>query len=102
MADLTVARTILAQLGGNRFRAMTGSTDFVGSDNSLAFRVRGRTKNRINKCRVTLNGKDLYDIEFYRYSPTRGTLTEVASVADIYNDQLQDVFTQYTGLDTHL
>jgi hypothetical protein len=31
MTDMTVARTILDQLGGARFVAMTGAREFVGS-----------------------------------------------------------------------
>jgi len=35
MADLTVAKTILEQLGGELFVAMTGAKNFVGTEDSL-------------------------------------------------------------------
>jgi hypothetical protein len=31
MTDMTVSQTILSQLGGKRFIAMTGSKNFVGA-----------------------------------------------------------------------
>lgn len=39
MTDMTVSQTILSQLGGNRFIAMTGSKNFVGSDDALSFKL---------------------------------------------------------------
>jgi hypothetical protein len=47
MTDLTVAKTILAQLGGERFVMMTGATNFVGGADSLAFRVGSNPKRVI-------------------------------------------------------
>jgi len=37
MSDLTVAQTILEQLGGREFVLLTGSRSFVGGDNFLSF-----------------------------------------------------------------
>jgi hypothetical protein len=43
---------------------------------------------------------DLYDVEFIA---ARGTnIKTVAKVKGVYNDQLQQVFTQHTGLYTRL
>ena len=39
MANLQVANTILAQLGGGHFLVMTGAKNLVGSDNSLSMRL---------------------------------------------------------------
>lgn len=39
MAELTVAKTILEQLGGSRFLALTGSRNLVGDDTSLTMRL---------------------------------------------------------------
>jgi hypothetical protein len=39
MTDMTVSQTILSQLGGNRFIAMTGSKNFVESDGALSFKL---------------------------------------------------------------
>jgi hypothetical protein len=48
MTDMTVARTILDQLGGARFVAMTGAREFVGSADSLTFKV--STRSASPKC----------------------------------------------------
>ena len=39
MTDMTVARSILDQLGGARFVAMTGARELVGSADSLTFKI---------------------------------------------------------------
>ena len=41
MRPMEVANTILEQLGGRQFQAMTGASQFVGSKNSLSFRLPG-------------------------------------------------------------
>jgi hypothetical protein len=53
MTDLTMARTALAQLGGERFVMMTGATSFIGSADSLTFKLGGNPK-RVTHVRVTL------------------------------------------------
>ena len=35
MSNMTVAKTILEQLGGNKFRMMTGAKNFMGFSNGL-------------------------------------------------------------------
>lgn len=99
MTDLTVAQTILAQLGGSRFTAMTGAKDFVGSDVALNFRF-PKAKDGINRARVVLNPGDTYDVVFYRQRGTKLAMTDC--ICGVYADQLQETFTRYTGLDTHL
>ena len=61
--DRRVAETILSQLGGNRFRVMTGAKNFAATDNSLRMRI-GRNKTNANYMEVSLNMLDLYDITF--------------------------------------
>jgi hypothetical protein len=94
-----VASTILQQLGGNKFIAMTGAKYLAKDKNSFQFRL-PRAKDGINFVKITLNGKDLYDIDFGRISGTNYKI--IKQVNDIYFDQLQEIFTQYTGLYTHL
>lgn len=99
--DMTVANTILAQLGGNRFRAMTGARNFVGSADTLSFHVSGKGKNgSVTAMRVTLNPLDLYTVTALRIRGTK--VTEVEVVDGVYFDQLQNVFTSMTGLYTRL
>jgi hypothetical protein len=90
--DMTVSKTILQQLGGNRFIAMTGAKMFVGDANSLRFRIARRIVV------VRLDPSDTYTVEVLN-----GRTGNVqAALSNVYNDQLQAVFTKLTGLDTHL
>ncbi len=98
-----VAREILQQLGGNKFIAMTGARNFVDGGKFLQFKL-PKAKDGINFVKITLNSMDTYDMEFGRIRKVGGELTyKVVSTADgIYNDQLQEIFTRYTGLYTKL
>jgi hypothetical protein len=98
---LTVANTILEQLGGNRFLAMTGAKNLLGGENFLAFGLPGTmTTKGINKVRITLNGFDTYDVEGFKI---RGTRVEpIAFRQDVHAENLRETFTRMTGLDTHL
>lgn len=101
-ADLTIARTILEQLGGRRFVAMTGARSIVAGPNFLAFKLPSYfAKNGINAIRITLDAaRDLYRVEF---SKLRGLkITPVATHEGIYFDGLAAVFTAETGLVTTL
>lgn len=98
-----VAKTILTQLGGNRFAAMTGAKNFVGSPDALSFTLPGGggfCRDGINVVRVVLTPADLYDVEFSR---RRGsTVKTVKKVEAIFFDQLRLTFEQATGLRTSL
>lgn len=100
--DLMVAKTILEQLGGNRFRVMTGARDFVGSAKGLSFRLPGgggHTKQGINYVQIALVG-DLYTMGFYK---VRGiNIKEIAEVSHISDENLRETFTHHTGLDCTL
>ena len=99
LTESQVAKTILQQLGGNRFIAMTGAKNFGSSRNSLQFKI-GRNSKSISHVIVTLKSSDLYDVEFIRI---RGTSRKVVKkLRGIYADQLQQMFTKYTGLRTRL
>ena len=95
------AREILRQLGGNKFIAMTGAKHFVKDDakKMISFKIGSNSMN-INYVRITLNGMDTYDMEFLRVRA--GKITIVSKDKGVYNDQLQSVFTEHTGLNTHL
>jgi len=94
MTDLTVAKTIKNQIG-TKACFMYGAKNFVGSETSLTFRI-GRNAINCNCIRITLNGLDLYDIE---YLAIRGvTVKEKATSSNVYNDQLNEVISSVTGL----
>lgn len=94
-----IAKEILNQLGGNRFIAMTGSKKFGADKNSLSMKLR-HNKSGANYLRITLNVMDTYDMEFIS---VRGASRIVKKKLEgIYNDQLQAMFTDVTGLYTSL
>lgn len=95
----SVAKEILSQLGGNRFVAMTGAKNLVDGGKYLAFKL-PRAKGGINYVKVTLTSMDLYDLEFGRIRNMEYKV--VKELKGIYNDQLQSIFTQVTGLHTRL
>ncbi len=62
---MSIAKTILSQLGGSKFVAMTGAKNLVSGANSLQFSV-GRNAIKASKVRITLDGDDTYTVEFFR------------------------------------
>ena len=106
----SVPQTILAHLGGGRFVVMTGASQFLSSTEkcgTLIFRLPGKpgfVKNRINRVKVSLNASDLYDIEFTHIAgpKRRFAVTVVKSLENLFSVDLQETFTEITGLDTHL
>ena len=92
-----IAKDIVDQLGGRRFQAFVGAKKFLIDGKALFFKI-GRNHKKINGIKIYYNHLDLYDIEFLRVSKNG---TKVAKkVKNIYNDQLQDIFTKYTGMYT--
>lgn len=96
-----IAQTILDQLGGNRFIAMTGAKNLVAGSNMLQFDIGRGAINKANKVRVTLQSSDTYMVEFF-YLRGVNCRTIGSAINGVYADQLQNVFTKETGLDTHL
>lgn len=97
--SLNIARTIIEQLGGNRFKVMTGANNFTVSKSAVSFHFKGSRK--VNACRIELNGNDLYDLTFCKLGG-KALYKEISSAYDIYNDQLEEIFTKHTSLYTRL
>lgn len=97
---MEVANTILQQLGGNRFKAMTGAKSFIGSPSALRFNLpTGSTKNKANAVRIELTADDDYRVRFYA---VRGANIKTVSIHEgIYADDLQSLIEEQTGLATH-
>ena len=94
-----VAKTILQQLGGNKFIAMTGAKNFGSSRNSLQFKI-GKNSKSISHVTITLKSSDLYDVEFIRM---RGVNRKVVKkLKGVYADQLGTMFKKYTGMNVRL
>lgn len=108
---MSVANIIYGQLGGSKFAAMTGSKPIRCDDNGITFKLT-KNKSGANELKITLNGLDLYDIEFSKHSyPRLNTKTYewmpekkkvIKEYKDIYCDQLEELFTEVTGLYTRL
>jgi len=95
------AGVVLQQLGGNKFIAMTGASEFVKDEKRAlcCFKI-GRNCKGVNYIKIRLNSMDTYDMEFVYIRSNKITVKSEAK--NVYNDQLQSVFTEHTGLDTHL
>lgn len=97
---MQVAKTILEQLGGNKFVVMTGSKNFLAGENFIRMNLT-RNKAKAKWLKITLNGKDLYDMDFFT-ADKNFNLTSKVKFEDVYFDQLQSFFTKATGLYTSL
>ncbi len=98
--SMSVAKTILEQLGGNKFRMMTGAKNFMGFAEGLVMKI-GRNSSNSNYLKITLNSMDLYDMEFAKVS-RMGEKKSVTEYNNVYNDSMVEVFEKHTGMYTKL
>ena len=90
----------LKQLGGNRFIAMTGAKHFGVGPNGMSFKI-GKNSKRVNHVTIDYDrGRDLYNMKF-DWVTIKG-IKNKKTLKGIYADQLQDMFTKYTGMYTSL
>jgi ribonucleotide monophosphatase NagD (HAD superfamily) len=97
-----VAKTILAQLGGNKFVLMTGAKQLIDLGNGLQFKLpstREFVRQGINCVRVVLEASDTYTVEFFKIGKAVKT---IATHSDVYAENLAQIFRAETGLDTSL
>jgi hypothetical protein len=99
-AGKLIAATILEQLGGRQFMAMSGTKPLYFEKNKAMFRLT-RNKSKAMFMEITLNSMDTYDMLFFALTRDHER-TVKAEFSNIYNDQLQDIFTEVTGLYTIL
>ena len=97
---MSVAREILNQLGGNKFRVMTGAKNFMGFSEGLVMKI-GRNSSNSNYLKITLNPMDLYDMEFAKVS-RMGEKKSITEYNNVYNDSMVEVFEKHTGMYTKL
>ena len=114
MTNMNIAETILQQLGGRRFIVMTGAKNLTAIDNGLRFQI-GRNASKANRVEIVLTPMDTYDYTFIKYRPYSVKIDHKAMTVkevpekreivkhfeDIYCDQLQELFTEVTGMYTH-
>jgi hypothetical protein len=96
---MDVANTILEQLGGRQFALLTGSKNFLATENGLRMNV-GRNAKGVNVLEVRLEPTDTYTVVAYRRAG--GELIEVETSSQVYCDTLKDTFEGLTGLYTTL
>ena len=97
---MSIAKTIFEQLGGNKFRVMTGAKNLMGFENGLVMKL-GRNSSNSNYLKITLNSMDTYDMEFAKLT-RMGEKKSVSEYNNIYCDMLTDQFTAHTGMYTSL
>lgn len=95
-----IAGTILSQLGGNRFRAMTGARDFLAIEAGLFFSIPKFPGIKINRVLVKLEASDEYTVSFQRLY--NGKLSVIALREGVNAESLRAVFTSETGLETSM
>lgn len=97
-ATMNTQTTILQQLGGNKFIAMTGACCYADGENTLVVKFKG---SRIaNIMYITLNSLDLYDVKIAKYRNL--DVKTIAEISNAYADMLKTIFTQHTKLYTSL
>ncbi|CAK7059367.1 MAG: hypothetical protein BACD_00283 [Bacteroides rodentium] len=98
-----IAKTILQQIGGRRFAAMTGSRDFMDLGNGLRMNL-SRNKTSANRLEILLDeATDTYRMRFYRMTVGKYfdvKTKDIAVYEGVYCDMLEDIFTSVTGLYT--
>ncbi len=96
------AMTIVQQLGGKQFVVMTGARNIVfdstASTPNVSLKFMG--SKIATHVKIELDVMDTYTVTFYKI---RGAaIKTVKEWKGVYNDMLQGIFTETTGLDTRL
>ena len=90
---MTTAATILKQLGGSKFIAMTGATCY-SDGNTLVSKFKG--SKIANIMYVTLNSLDLYDVKICKYRALE--VKTIFEIENVYADMLKSIFENTTKL----
>lgn len=98
---MRVADIILQQIGGKRFIMMTGSKNFLSDGNALMMHL---TTNKVKAkyLRIELMGDDTYTMTFRKRANKDLECPIVKQIEGVYCDQLEEIFTDVTGLYTRL
>ncbi len=97
---------ILKQLGGQRFIVMTGSKNFGFAESSkgeaqLSFHLT-RNAAKAQFCTITLKFDDTYTVTFTKLNKKTYSLETIKECVGVYCDNIQEIFTEVTGLYTSL
>lgn len=106
----TFAGIILQQLGGGKFIAMTGCSNFLQAEitetNPIPWLRMNliRNSSKANRLKIFLNDMDTYTMYFYKQEMKNfePVISMEQKFEGVYADMLQPIFNQVTGLDTSL
>ncbi len=91
---MNTAETILEQLGGNKFLAMTGARPMADGD-TLRLKLPRGARDGINLVHIKLESNDTYTVTFSKY---RGlSVAALRTEHMVYADNLRTVFESATG-----
>jgi len=94
-----VAKTILSQLGGNRFLAMTGAHSLTVSANALEIKL-PKNPAKVYGLKIELAADDTYSMLIGTQKPHFVFTWE--KIEGIYCDNLVSIFEEKTGLAARL
>ena len=99
-----IAKTILEQIGGRRFAAMTGSKDFTDMGNGLRMSL-ARNKTSANRLDIILRRRCrplqyAFLPQDVQQKDIREQDKDIETHEGIYCDMLEEMFTMVTGLYT--
>jgi hypothetical protein len=94
---MDTANTILQQLGGKKFIAMTGAACYADGQTLV---VKFKMCKIANIMYVTLNSMDTYDVKICKFKGLE--VKPVKEVNGAYADMLRPIFEKTTGLYTSL
>lgn len=98
MTGEQIANTTLQQIGGaGKISAMIGANRIAfNSEGTLTFHFKGSRK--MNFIKIKLNSSDLYEVEFYKYSPRKNELKEITTKTDVFSENLKSIIETETDL----
>lgn len=112
---MTIAEQILIQLGGRKFVACTGCSNFhsSGDQDFLVMNI-PRNGSKANRCEIRYNHEtDTYNMRFYRHTNATFNMNryvktgngwkeakdkELKTYKGVYCDKLREIFSDYTGM----
>lgn len=97
---MNIATTILQQLGGSKFIAMTGAKNLGNGGNYLQMTL-PKNQSKAKYLTITLNELDTYEMEFSNMDKEFNKIV-VAKHTNVYADTLRKVFASVTKFETSL
>jgi hypothetical protein len=98
--NLIIAKTIIQQLGGNKFIVMTGARNIFADGQGVTMQIM-KNKSKAKYVSIILNSLDLYDMQFKSLDKDLNLIIR-AEANNIYFEDLETIFTNITGLNTRL